>query len=155
MKDKIRIVLLHSQELIQKHPANEVIWIWRRICSQIYIESIEDTDIVDIFVQNEINIFLTTYDDESDQQRSSNDTTTMILHDKYYQQKSILYRKTYILWLLEHFQRQKCNILRQELMDLQSTLIRSLGLQEEIDDGTVIPFSNLWQIKSNSAVSTT
>ena len=36
--DLLQKSLMKSQEFIQKYPTNEVVWIWRRVCFQIYMD---------------------------------------------------------------------------------------------------------------------
>ena len=175
--DTLQNTLCQSQELITKHPTNEVIWIWRRVCSQIYMhymalqgtlttdirgnnhcgdsqnnDAITNTD-TEEFVHNEIKTLST----------AINDDNIMILKDEYDQRLNKLNCTTYILWLLEHIRRQvkrTKNTLtisdehgidysnESERTKLEVKLIHSLGsYQGEGINGSTLSFSNIWSMK--------
>jgi hypothetical protein len=137
-------VLNESQMLILKHPSNEVIWIWRRICSQIYIDILLEKDMLDAekFVQIEVQLFLSRGDKSIE----------MLLKDEYDGRRNSLHRKTYILWLIKNLQRlprsdsQIDHIadIKPELIELQSTLIQDLVSE---NGGSALSFSNFWSLK--------
>ncbi len=141
--EQLQLVLSESQTLILKHPSNEVIWIWRRICSQIYIEFLLETGLLyaEKFVETEAQIFLSEGDNIMD----------MLLKDEYDERQNNLHRKTYILWLLENLQmqlRRNSQIdhivdIKPKLVDLQSTLIEALVSA----NGGALSFSNFWSLK--------
>lgn len=142
--EQLQQVLNESQTLILKHPSNEVIWIWRRICSQIYIEFLLETGLVyaEKFVETEVQIFLSGGDKSMD----------LLLKDEYDERQNNLHRKTYILWLLENLHRQPRRDsqidhivdIKPKLIDLQSTLIKALVSD---NGGGALSFSNFWSLK--------
>jgi hypothetical protein len=155
--NKMEQSLMKSKELITKYPSNEVIWIWRRVCSQIYIHylyeklqqheqlpqqqqqhdlnnDIEKQTMARIheFIQKEIKIFVNNTNDESD----VNDNNTNMIKDEYDERRNKLYSTTYILWLVEHLQlvqKQKDNTNGN---DVPSVLVHT-GLVKELKSNLI------------------
>ncbi len=121
--DLIQESLIKSLAFIQKYPSNEVVWIWRRICFQIYMdyalgvvkrvatEKLQEEVKESVCNDNneeQIEQYTVSYDCEKMIQKDIesfvvNDDLTM--EDEYDQRQYKLYSTTYILWLLEHLQR--------------------------------------------------
>jgi len=129
---------VRSRELIQKFPSNEVIWIWRRICLQIYLDYflgvkqhvLKTTTIITNFEENSTKAI--NCDAEKEEERMVQTVDQFIqkeiqtfvggvngivdditLKDEYDQRRYKLYSITYILWLVEHVRQRS----RREVRD--------------------------------------
>ena len=122
------ILTTSSNDLISSYPSNEVIWVWRRICSQIYLEYLfvtsrqegEGAEIqaINEFVQKEAKFV----NDNSSEHKAA------LKEDEYEQKRYQLYSSTYILWLLEHIKRiRSTDSLQEDMIEFERRLIEHLS----------------------------
>jgi protein prenyltransferase alpha subunit repeat containing protein 1 len=133
--------------LIESFPSHEVIWIWRRICSQILVEfvmtlysnplcSSEEKGILSAvmiqFVKSEI---LVIYDGFETEYSTSQDECQSNQHSV-----------TYILWILKQFHKHKCFQLIADELQLNQICSKLKCFLENSDQTS----SNMWEAIRNT-----
>lgn len=120
---------------VDKFPSNEVIWIWRRICSRMFLDFISKQthffveekylQIVNQFIANEVLSVLKRYDSESHGQENAS-----------------LYAKKYVSWNLKHLKMFQIEIgdNYQRIVDLFDVSLESRDVLHKYWTGTVEKF---------------
>jgi len=134
---------------VEKFPSNEVVWIWRRICSRLFLEFMskqskvvavkEHLQIVNQFIDNEVLSVLKRFDSESHGQENAS-----------------LYAKKYVSWNLKHFQMFQIEIgdNYQRIVDLFDASIESRDVLHKYWTGNVEKFFNVRNNGGNSQLIT-
>ena len=138
IQNKLHTTLEESQELISKHSLNEVIWIWRRICSQLYIDYLgisfmsvaqqqsstlnKNIQTLIEFVQKEMQLFSI----------SENSMDIIMDHDDQDMRRNKIHCTTYLLWIMEHLQRQIQQ--QQQLHSISKSSVLSSELHQTMMD---------------------
>lgn len=138
--DAIQEKLKGSQELISKFPSHEVIWVWRRICSRLFLEHADEESGMN-FVQEETKACTKTFTMEDE----SESLTTSRSHHMF----------SYVLWILKYAYSRwnKCErqvqMIRSELISLEG---RVSCLQSQSSNSVCnLSIERIWNIIGHAA----
>jgi hypothetical protein len=137
--DIIKEKLKGSEILIKKFPSHEVIWIWRRICSRVFVEYASAESIVS-FIRQEILKSTSTFESAL---KVDADAASTCMDETMKQQHHSL---THVLWILKYtyayakFTNVEKALIREELSALERQMVQ---IQLSKDD---LSIRHIWDL---------